>query len=116
MQQDNLYEEKKHNKQLNPVVDMGVTLIIGSDKYVYTIIDVNNSKKQIKIQQDICKRTDSNGQSVDQTYEYYNNPNGKIIILSLRNNSYWKEFGKTSKQDKCRYDIGTRSRYSDPNF
>ena len=106
----------ERSKQLNPiVVGMGVTMKVGTDRYVYTIINVNNSKKQIKIQQDICKRIDSNGQS-DQTYEYYNNANGKIIVLSLRKNSYWKEFGKTSKQDPCRYDIGTRSRYSDPNF
>ena len=91
-------------KKLNPIiVGMGVTSIIGSDKYVYTIIDVNNSKKKIKIQQDICKRTDSNGQSVDQTYEYYNNPNGKIIILSLRNNSYWKNLEK--HQNKINVDM-----------
>ena len=40
----------EHNQQLNSIVGMGVTLKIGSDRYVYTIIDVNNSKKQIKIQ------------------------------------------------------------------
>ena len=76
----------ERSKQLNPiVVGMGVTMKVGTDRYVYTIINVNNSKKQIKIQQDICKRIDSNGQS-DQTYEYYNNANGKIIVLSLRKN------------------------------
>ena len=93
----------EHNQQLNPIVGMGVTLKVGTDRYVYTIINVNNSKKQIKIQQDICKRTDSNGHSADQTYEYYNNPNGKIIILSLRKIHIGKNLEK--HQNKIHVDM-----------
>lgn len=54
----------------------GCTYNVGSDRYAGTVIAVSPSGKTITVQDDIAKRTDKNGQSEMQTYEYTRNPQG----------------------------------------
>lgn len=56
---------------------MPCTMVYYSDRHPATVVRVV-SKVTIDIQEDDAKRTDNNGMSESQTYEYKQNPNGVI--------------------------------------
>lgn len=91
----------------------GVTWHIGSDRYPYTVIEVVGNFL-LKIQEDTAVRTDSNGFSEQQEYEFKPNPEGTVKVITRRNNGRWHERGR----DKTRgdvYTIGERLRYDNPS-
>lgn len=93
-----------------PVVGQGATLSIGSDCYPYTVIAIKGTTIAF-MQADKSTRTDRNGQSEDQSYEYTPNPKGEVV--ECRKGKYgWKRKGSSS------YSItfGKRTMYQDPSF
>lgn len=102
------------NAQSQPEIGMGVTYSIGSDRYPYTVVEIVNHRT-IKVQEDIFKRTDENGFSESQTYEYSRNKNAPLKILTLRKNGRWVQKGN-SLEDPGRYWVGQRNAYQDPSF
>jgi hypothetical protein len=68
-----------------PEIGMGVTLLRWTDRDPGTIVDIVRFKsgpragkvRLIRVRQDTATRTDSNGQSECQTYEFVSNPNGR---------------------------------------
>lgn len=96
---------------MNPIVGMGATIQYHSDREPATIIEVSPSGKRIVIQVDSVVRTDSNGMSECQTYEYYRNPEGTVHIATLRKDGHWRLTG--GKTLVC---VGERSRYYDFSF
>lgn len=94
-------------------VGIGATEIVGSDRYPYTVVEVLSDKK-IVVQADDYKRTDKNGMSESQTYEYTPNPNSLRVVVTLRKNGRWVREGESGKGRG--FAIGHRDAHQDPHF
>jgi hypothetical protein len=103
-----LIEEEKNR----PKVGMGVTQIVGSDRYPFTIVRVINDKKIV-----VTKDSVGPNKKIDpeQSYDYQTNWDGFNIILTLRNNGRWREQGEPTKGG-CPWHIGSRRFYQNPSF
>jgi len=101
--------------KIQPEVGLGATLLMWSDRIACTITEVKTNKqgiiKSFIIQEDTATRTDQNGMSETQTYEYSSNPSGSQWTCKLRKNGTWKvmNYGYGVL-------IGTREKYYDYNF
>lgn len=96
-----------------PTVGMGATILMWSDRYPATIVAVKD--KQITLQEDTATRTDKNGMSESQQYEFKPNPDGRIFNATLRKNgTYVLEGGSMRSGTIIR--IGRRDRYYDFSF
>ena len=94
-----------------PEVGMGVTMSVGSDRYPGTIIQVTQNGRRVVFQRDNYKRTDNNGMSESQTYEFSPDPNGAIEIATLRKDGRYRITG-----GKTPVHIGSRDAYYDFSF
>jgi hypothetical protein len=101
-------------KPLAPEIGMGATRLGWSDRNAFTIIDVL-SPKEIRVQRDLANRTDNNGMSDCQTWEFQRNPEGSIYHLTLRSNGRWAQKGSRRK-DSDSWVIGRREEYFDFSF
>lgn len=97
-----------------PEVGMGATHRVGSDSYPYTIVEVVSDKKII-VQQDAARRTDSNGLSESQEYEYTRNPDSPKIVVTKRKDGRWRRQGE-SITSTMTFSLGVRRMYQDPSF
>jgi hypothetical protein len=87
-------------------VGEGATIAIGSDRYPATVIKVTPCR--VTVQRDSFIRTDNNGFSESQEYEYSACPDGEVTV-----------FYKTPRgfQNGCyRLSLGGRRAYMDPSF
>jgi hypothetical protein len=98
-----------------PEVGDGVTVCYWSDKHAGTIISVSASGKQIVVQQDKATRTDDNGMSDRQSYDYEPDPNGQMWRFSLRKNGRWIEKGG-DLYNGLSCSLGGRHEYYDFSF
>lgn len=96
-----------------PEVGMGVTELCYSDRHPYTIIEIINAKKVV-VQGDKAVRTDKNGMSDAQSYEYSANPEGRVLTLTLRTDGHWRAVGAGKGSNV--FMIGRRSAYHDYSF
>jgi hypothetical protein len=94
-----------------PTVGMGVTISVGSDRYPATIIQVTQNGKRIVFQYDTYKRTDDNGMSESQAYEFSPDPNGRVEIATLRKDGRYRITG-----GKTPVHVGSRDAYYDYSF
>jgi hypothetical protein len=101
------------------LVGLGATYSIGSDRYPYTVISVEHKKdgsiKSVALQADKYVRTDKNGQSEAQEYEFSRNTKAKIVFITMRKNGRFVEEGKPLNEPG-RWTIGEREAYQDPSF
>ena len=97
-----------------PEIGMGVTQLCWTDRHPFTMIDIINDKTLV-VQADESIRVDNNGMSDSQKYEYKQNPEGSIYIITLRKNGYWVTKGSSMKSGQ-RWHVGSRSRYYDFTF
>jgi hypothetical protein len=98
-----------------PTVGMGATLCYFSDRHAATVIEVSENGKRIVVQQDKATRTDSNGMSESQTYEYAADPAGAKTTFTLRKNGRWVESGSAMKNGTG-LRLGEREEYFDFGF
>ncbi len=77
-----------------PEVGMGCTIGIGSDSYAATVISISPSGHQLTVQHDKATRTDNNGMSGSQVYEYERDPNGSTMKFTLRKNGRYQGAGR----------------------
>lgn len=96
---------------MNITVGMGATIQYHSDRDPATIIEVSPSGKRIVIQEDSVVRTDNNGMSECQTYEYHCNPEGTVHIATLRKDGSFRLTG-----GKTLVSVGERRKYYDFSF
>jgi len=89
---------------------MGATHVGFTDRYPYTIVSVSKSKRLCHVQEDTATRTDKNGMSDQQTYEYTPNRAGKIKVIRLHKDGSWKT------SDGQRFHVGSRRMYHDYSF
>ena len=102
-------------EDIKPEVGMGVTYGCWTDRYAGTIIKVSASGREITVQDDHARRTDNNGMSECQSYEYTPNPEGAIMVFTLRKNGRWTEKGSPMGKG-YRAGIGHRNAYHDYSF
>lgn len=67
------------HENIVPTVGMGCTEVHWSDRHAYTIVEVDLAKKKFWMTRDDAKRTDKNGMSDSQHYEYTPDPNGHRV-------------------------------------
>ncbi len=84
--QNRINENRCYKKEDQPVVGMGATEYLYSDRNAMTVVEVNNNWKGkgydiVVCQRDNAERKDSYGMSDSQDYEYTPNPNGRKITL-----------------------------------
>jgi hypothetical protein len=101
------------NSAPEPEVGMGATEICWTDREPYTIIAVHSATR-ITVQRDDYKRTDGNGLSETQFYEFIPNPNGGTEDLRRAADGRW--YTKGGKARGRRFVIGHRSKYHDFSF
>lgn len=63
---------------MTPRVGMPATIVVGSDWHAATVVWVSDKLTKIRVRRDNAKRTDANGMSDDQQYEYSDNPDGQV--------------------------------------
>lgn len=109
--------------QPEPKVGMGATLLAWTDRYPATIIEVRTTKNcvYVTVQEDDATRTDKNGLSESQTYEFTPKPNGRKFTFRSGKNGMWQEMRKNDRG--CRLicegyglRIGEREKYHDFSF
>jgi hypothetical protein len=93
----------------------GATICYVSDRYAATVVAVTKNGKLVVVQDDRCVRTDRNGISESQTYEFERDPHGTFRIFTLRKNGRWYEDGEEMGRG-CTLHIGKRDAYQDPCF
>lgn len=106
-----------------PAVGMGCTILNWTDRDAATIsaVETYRGMTMVKVREDHAKRTDTNGMSESQTYEYTPNPMGREQAFILKNGR-WREMAWTGKrwnqtQGSSRgLLIGSRNHYHDFSF
>lgn len=91
-----------------PEVGMGATHLMYTDRHPYTIIKVCTPRK-IMVQADKAIRTDNNGMSDSQSYDFEPNPEGTVKTLRLTKKGWTTPHGE-------KFSIGHRSAYHDYSF
>lgn len=97
-----------------PVVGMGVTHMVGSDRYPCTVVDVMSPRRCI-VQEDIATRIDRNGYDGPQKYTYAPDPSATKIEISLRMDGKWYAKGSPMGYSGS-FALGERRMYLDPGF
>lgn len=94
-----------------PELGMGATLVRWTDRHAGTVVYVSPSGHKISVQRDKATRTDTNGMSDAQTYEFEADPNGAVETYTRRKDGTYRQAGGTSR---CL--LGSRSHYHDFSF
>jgi hypothetical protein len=105
---------------LRPVVGMGATILMFSDRHAATITSVASTKegempKWITIQQDKAIRTDKNGMSESQEYRYEPNTAASVETYTYRRNGTYVVKGSGMRQGTI-VRVGSRNEYHDFSF
>lgn len=99
-----------------PQVGMGVTHYGWSDRYPYEIIEVIDDRHIVVRELDAI-RTDNNGLSEWQEYEYRSNPNNRVERLFKNNKGRWvRRVGARGVDNYGGWRIGHAEAYRDPCF
>lgn len=98
-----------------PEVGMGATIVMYSDRYAATITYVGKKGALVIVKRDHAKRTDDNGMSECQSYEYSPDKDAGPRIFTLRKSGRWVEQGQPSKNGTG-LSIGRRREYHDFSF
>lgn len=103
-----------------PQTGMAATLLMWSDREPATVIYV--SDKLVQVQCDSAVRTDLNGMSDSQTYEYFRNPRGAVYEFSKNRAGAWEYSvlnpvtGRRNKASGTRVIFGRRDKHIDFSF
>lgn len=109
--------------QPEPEIGMGATFLSWSDRSPGTIvmIEKKGGATWIQVQADNYKRTDKNGLSEMQTYEFSRNPEGVPLWFKKLPNGVWQQMRYNPDTGRWRKGetglrIGERDRYYDFSF
>jgi hypothetical protein len=90
---------------------VGATVVSWTDRHAATIIEVSASGHKITVQYDTAVRTDSNGMSDAQSYEFARDERGRTQVFTRRKNGDYRIVGGST-----RLLVGVRSQYHDYSF
>lgn len=107
-----------------PAVGDGATICGWSDRSPATVIEVIEKGKSVvvKVQRDAYTRTDQNGMSESQTYEYTRDPEGAVHYYKRKASGEWyavhknEETGRFIRSGGAGIYFGHRERYYDFTF
>lgn len=110
--------------QPEPVVGMGVTFLMWSDRDAGTIFRVFKVGKTtyIETRDDRARRADNRGPyTEEQDYEFKTDPLGMKRYFRIGRKGFWEgvkqnEAGRWVKAGSCGLRIGHRDSYRDPSF
>lgn len=105
----------ENSKMPKPEVGMGVTECQWSDRSPWEIIAVKD-ERHITVRALDWKRTDNNGMSDCQDYEYFSNPNNPTANLFLTKQGKWRQRYSDRSLGCNAFFIGYAERYFDPCF
>lgn len=101
-------------KDLVPAVGMGATEMRWTDRRPFTITQVLSPTKVV-VRENKAIRTDKNGMSECQSYEYAEDPDAMPKIVTLRKNGKWIRIGEDSDSG-TKFVLGHRDCYHDFGF
>lgn len=101
-------------QERGPVLGMGATICLWSDRHACTVVYVGKTGKLVQVQYDKAIRTDSNGMSDSQQYRYQRDPDGIVETYTLRKNGAWVRQG--DPMSGTRLSLGVRRSYHDYSF
>lgn len=111
-----------NNYDLIPEIGMGATKQMYSDRIALSIVEIIKNKNIIVLTEDSYKRTDKNGFSENQIYEYTMNPNGRKFFYK-KTPIGWREVEQNPETGRFnfvsnKYDLilGVRNKYHDFSF
>ena len=96
-------------RSMTPLVGMGVTELMYSDRHPYTVLHVISTKR-IVVRADRAIRIDKNGCSESQEYRYEQDSQAEPITLFLNKFGRWKQLGDAQGST---FLIGRREEYYD---
>lgn len=102
-------------KNPTPTVGMGATICGWTDRHAATVFAVSKSGKKVMVQEDKATRTDSNGMSDCQSYDYEPNPKAQVQTFTLRKNGRWVSEGSGMHSGTV-LSLGHRHSYHDFSF
>lgn len=108
----NILRARERGKK--PEVGMGCTEILWTDRHALEIIAVKDDRHCTARYYD-TKRTDSNGMSECQDYQYISNPNNRTVELFLTKKGEWRE-RYPDRSYGNRFAIGYAEEYYDYSF
>jgi hypothetical protein len=91
----------------------GATILAWTDRYAGTV--VKTTPRSIVVREDNATRSDSNGMSESQSYDYSPNPDGREWTFTLRNDGKFYEKGAKMGHG-YKLMIGARRAYYDYSF
>jgi hypothetical protein len=94
-----------------PMVGIGATISFHSDRVATTLIQVTHKGKRLVLQRDKATRTDHNGMSESQNYNYERDENGQIYTATYREDGSYRLTGGTE-----RVSLGVRREWYDFSF
>lgn len=98
--------------ETKPVVGMGATMYVGTDRYPYTVTEVSKSGKQMLIQQDEFSATTGHDFYGVQKYCFTPNPKGPVVKVRWNERLGWWR----ACNCKSLVSLGHRDAYMDPSF
>lgn len=106
-----------HAHDIKPVVGMGTSRAIGSDRHPGTIVSVSEDLKRIGVSDCYYVRVDKNGMSESQRYKFFeiSDPSRSMRMFTLRKNRRYVSRGH-SMQTGQSVSIGHRDAYYDFSF
>src|SRR5690554_4041729 len=99
----------KETDMITPVIGMGVTECMYSDRHANTIIKISGTGKTIWIQRDKAIRTDKFGKSEIQKYKYEMDQNGIVQKCTQRRDGTFRTLGENGST----IILGQRDEYFD---
>lgn len=101
-------------RDATPEVGLGGTILMWSDRIPVTILVVDRGGKLLGVSEDNATRTDSNGMSEVQTYEFTPG-DGPVRWFTLRKDGRYVEAGQPMKGGTV-LKVGHREKYHDFSF
>lgn len=99
------------NGGVTPTIGMGATVLCWSDRHAGTVVKV--TRCTLVVQEDTATRTDTNGRSEVQAYDYARNPDGRLWKFRLTKRG-WRAEGSGGQGNGLL--LGDRRKYHDYSF
>lgn len=107
---------KGKEQEVKMEVGMGATKNIGSDRYPYTVIGIENDGKTIIAQRDKATPTKDSDFYNTQQYTFDKDLTADIEVYTLRKNGKYIRKGKPMNHWWDGLKLGYRQMYQDPTF
>lgn len=101
--------------QPEPMLGMGATILMYSDRHACTVVEINKNGNIIGVQRDKAERTDNHGMSDSQSYQYSPNTDARVEYFRKRKNGTWVQQGEPMKGG-TQIALGYRDSYHDYSF